>query len=112
MKTKLRFGVGIILLVNFDLVAATLYVSSESMNPTPPYASWGTAATNIQDAVDAALPEAVVMVSNGVYAGGLAVNKPLTLLGVNGPRFTLIDASLVGFGTRCVSMTNGVKLSG
>ena len=44
------------------------YVASGNANPLPPYTSWATAATNIQDAVDAAAPRGDVLVSNGLYA--------------------------------------------
>src|SRR5262249_55027002 len=90
----------------------TLYVSLASLNPTPPYATWATAATNIQDAVKAAAGGDTLLVTNGVYAGGVVVSKPLTLLSVNGPQATIID----GGGTnQCVSMTylaNLASLSG
>jgi hypothetical protein len=42
-----------------------LFVALNSSNPVPPYSSWTTAATNIQDAVDAAaVPGALVWVGN------------------------------------------------
>ena len=77
-----------LLLAVSKLSAATLYVSPGSTNPTPPYATWATAATNIWKAVGAAVAHDVVVVTNGVYPGGVAVTIPLTLRSVNGPQFT------------------------
>ncbi|HEX4645531.1 MAG TPA: PKD domain-containing protein, partial [Verrucomicrobiae bacterium] len=109
--------------VIIHVVARTNFVDLGSTNPVAPYVSWATAATNIQDAVDAAsIPGAVVLVNDGVYGavvgtGGpnvVAVTKPLSVQSVHGPMATLI----VGFqstnsqGARCVFLTNGAALSG
>jgi len=130
MKTGLCLTAGIFLLAISDLSAATLYVSPASMNPTPPYATWATAATNIQDAVDAAQQGAVVLVTNGIYVtggrtaatGGLTnrvtVDRPVVLSSVNGPNLTIIQGYQLpgttnGDGAiRCVYLTNGSVLSG
>jgi hypothetical protein len=105
------------------------YVVSSGSSPGAPYSSWASAATNIQDAVDAAtVPGALVLVSNGVYQAGaravygmsnrVAVTKPVTVQSVNGASVTKI----VGFrvptfvygssAVRCVYLTNGAALSG
>jgi hypothetical protein len=96
--------------------AEVRYVDLTSTNPTPPYTNWATAATNIQDAVDAAVAGDQVLVTNGFYeAGGrpgtgrVVVDKPVAVQSVNGPQFTAIAGSL---GTRCVYMVNGVLLTG
>jgi hypothetical protein len=102
-------GGGVNATVTVHVVTHPYYVAASGNNPQPPYASWSTAATNIQDAVDVAAVGALLLVSNGVYAGGITVVYPLTLLSVNGPQFTVIN----GGGTkRCVSLTNGASLTG
>ena len=109
MKNPISLTSITLLLAVSNLSAATLYVLLGSTNPTPPYATWATAATNIQQAVGTAAAGDVVVVTNGEYAGGVAVTKPLALRSVNGPQFTVIN----GGGTnRCVSLTNGASLSG
>ena len=137
MKHSLHLAVITLLLAASKLSAATLYVSLGSTNPTTPYTNWATAATNIQDAVDAAAAGDRILVSNGVYAtGGRAgggtgdsgsrvfVNKPVTLLSVNGPQFTIIRGDQVinppppgghdnqVIGPRCAYLTDGASLSG
>jgi hypothetical protein len=92
------------------IVPPVFYVTLNSTSSVPPYGSWATAATNIQDAVNAAsVPGTVVLVSNGVYQGGLNVAQPLTVRSVNGPDLTVID----GGGTNeCVYLTNDAVLVG
>src|SRR5215471_21468817 len=78
------------LLLAFNTFAATLYVDQNSTNATPPYTSWATAATNIQDAVGAAVAGDDVVVTNGTYAGGVSINKPMIVRSVTGAEFTTI----------------------
>jgi hypothetical protein len=120
--------IALTLLWSFTSFAATLYVSLESASPAPPYATWSTAATNIQDAVDAASAGDEVVVTNGAYASGavmangesnrVALTKPLVLRSVNGPSATVIEGYQVPGTTngetaiRCVYITNGATLIG
>jgi len=106
----------------------THYVSAASTNPTPPFLSWATAATNIQDAVDAAAPGAEVIVANGAYQSGqrsvglsrnrIVVAKPVKVKSLNGPVFTVIRGYQPGgiwytrSALRCVYLANGAALSG
>jgi Concanavalin A-like lectin/glucanases superfamily/Immunoglobulin domain len=113
---------GVSATVDIQVVPApTNYVVTANTLANAPYSSWSTAATNIQDAINAAaVPGTLVLVSNGLYqAGGLVVNGetdlvavaafPLTVQSVNGPAATLIN----GNGTvRCAYLTNGAMLTG
>ena len=85
-----------------------LLVWQGSPSPVPPYATWATAATNIQDAVDASLVGDDIVVTNGVYAP-VTVNTPLTLQSVNGPGVTVING---GGAVRCLYLTNSAVMVG
>jgi hypothetical protein len=118
MKTTVCASIAAAFLANTAL-AAVRYVDVNSTNATPPYTSWASAATNIQDAVDAAVAGDEIVVTNGIYAtGGRAVNgstnrvtvdKSLTVRSVSGPQSTVIDGGGI---FRCVYLTNEANLSG
>lgn len=110
-------------------LGAIHYVDVNGKNAVPPYTDWSTAATNIQQAVDAADPGDQVLVTNGVYKTGgrpanglltnrVAVTKPVTIQSINGPLVTsvkgyqdLVSGTAMG-AVRCVYLTNGAVLSG
>jgi hypothetical protein len=130
MKPKLKlFAAGLLLARIGGVLAATRYVDQNSTNATPPYTTWSTAATNIQDAVDAAVAGDEIVVTNGIYANGgravygtltnrVTVDKPVSVRSINGPLFTMIRGRQVpgttnGDGAiRCVYLTNGARLAG
>ncbi len=72
--SRLRFATGAAILVLLFVVSSlygdTHYVSLTTKNPMPPFTTWTTAATTIQQAVDAATAGDEVVVTNGVYATG------------------------------------------
>ena len=102
------------------------YVNLNNTAPLAPYTSWATAATNIQDAIDAVNQAgALVLVSNGIYATGgravygalsnrVAIVNPVTVRSVNGPAMTIIQgAGPVGdSAVRCAYVGNNAVLEG
>jgi hypothetical protein len=109
MKTKLNLlFAGLFLAATSSALATVRYVNVNNANPTPPYTNWVTAATNIQDAVDAAGAGDEIVVTNGTYAP-VTVNKPLTLQSVNGPDVTVIDGGGVA---QCAYLTNNAVIMG
>lgn len=106
----------------FDAAALTRYVDLNSPNPMPPYTSWAIAATNIQDAIDAADAGDLILVTNGVYSAGgrvvhgavtnrVALIRPVTVQSVNGPANTIILGGGSGL-VRCAYLTNDAVLAG
>lgn len=109
--------------------AATYYVNAANPTPVSPYASWLTAATNIQDAIAMTTNGDTVLVTNGLYNSGgesvdglitnrVTIDKGITVQSVNGPAVTVIQGAWDATSTngpgavRCVWMTNNTILSG
>jgi parallel beta-helix repeat protein len=103
------------------------YVNISNTMPAYPYATWATAATNIQDAVSAAGPAGhrLVLVADGVYAAGggvvcgtitnrVVLTNNVTLRSVNGPQSTSIKGKGPnGSGAiRCVYVGVGCCIEG
>lgn len=113
--------------VTFATPPVTLvnFVAPGSTNPAFPFATWETAATTIQDAIDVAVDGATIWVTNGVYATGsqlppslsstrVALTKPVTVRSVNGPAVTQITGQKPNGSSaiRCAYVGNGAELIG
>lgn len=126
------FQLGAILLLTWLCAArATVYyVDINSTNPTPPYATWGTASTDIQSAIDAATNGDTILVNDGDYqtggrvaSGGLVTNRvvidqAVTVESLDGPAVTIIqgyqqNSIIAGSNAvRCVYMATNAALLG
>src|SRR6476620_9394009 len=119
MKTHTLPLASLVILTSLLRTAATvLYVDVNSTNSSPPYTGWATAATSIQQAIDAATNGDVVLVNDGIYQSGsaaanganrVAVNKAVLVQSANGAASTIIDG---GQAMRCVYLANGAALAG
>ena len=80
------------------------YVSLTGGNVYP-YENWANAATNIQDAIDAAAASETVLVTNGTYnlSGAILMTNSLTLVSVNGRDVTTISGGRNG---SCLDLAN------
>ena len=120
----------VFLLMGFgkNAVADTHFVWTNSPNPGSHFLTWDTAAHSIQDAVDAAASNDVVLVTNGSYSvGGWAVHGAMTnrvaitnairVQSVNGWSNTFIVGNTGAGGpgddaVRCAYLGEGAVLAG
>lgn len=104
-------------------------VNAAGINPVIPFSTWGSAATNIQDAINAAAAGDIVLVTNGVYSAGgmvmasnltnrVALNKAVTVVSANGYQSTIIQGAWDPIATngpgavRCAWVGDGAMLIG
>src|SRR5271167_3844252 len=99
---------GLVLFLATNALAETHYVDVNSTNPVPPYADWSTAATNIQDAVNASTNGDLILVTNGVYRC-VVVTNVLTIQSINGSAATVINGGNTNY---CISLADGDAISG
>ncbi|MEI2722106.1 MAG: PKD domain-containing protein [Verrucomicrobiota bacterium] len=106
------------------------FVNAGNPAATAPYTNWVTAAGNIQDAIDAASADAVILVTNGIYNTGgkltdvfdvtnrIALDKPVTVVSVNGPFQTAVEGQWDPVSTngvnavRCALLSSNSSLAG
>lgn len=124
MKIRLASVAALSCFMPFVAAAATRYVDASPHTPVSPYTSWATAATNIQDAINAAAFGETILVNDGVYKFGgfngvgnhvavtariYSFSKYPTIQSVNGPEVTIIKGQS---GYACAHLTSGTVLSG
>ena len=112
--------------VSSDTVSVTIvesyvtHVDVASTNPVYPYTNLTTAATNIQDAIDAHLYlGGTVLVNDGIYTNGgnwdgrVVIHKRLYVRSMNGPATTIIHGGTNAmWGTRCAYLQRHAVLAG
>ena len=88
-----------------EIVPTPVHYVSTNGSSVWPYTNWVTAATDIQDAVDAAAAGNTVLVSNGTFTSSseITVFKAITIESVNGPDVTIVDGQNAH---RCLNLGN------
>ena len=102
--------------------SSTAYVvppGTPGVVPTAPYASWETAATNVQDAIDAAAADSNVRVRKGVYLieKELTIAKRIRLISVGddggiAPEETIFDGGYPAQSNRCLLCSSACSIHG
>jgi len=103
----------------------TFYADANGTNPTAPFSSWATAATNLQDAAQVACAGGTILVNDGFYQFGgsvgfglltnrVTLTRPMNLQSVHGAAATVIVGNPVNDDTavRGVLLVNGCTMSG
>ena len=107
----------LLLIVGSSLAYADRYVAPTNAGAAPDYETWAKAATNIQDAVNAAAASETVWVTNGTYylTNQVDVQANITIKSVNGRGVTIIDGNNYDgkpVTNRCFILRSGDVLDG
>ena len=100
----------LIFFVSQKIFADTYYVSTNGTHISP-FSNWEYAATNIQDAVDVASSNDIVLVNDGTYypTNQISVTNDITVKSVNGAENTIVDGSNTN---RCFYINSGITIDG
>ena len=84
----------------FVAYGESVHVVVSNENPVFPYATWETAATNLNDAFAAVQRNGTILMGEGTYllTDERTIDFPMTLRGDKGPEQTVLDAHALGTG--------------
>ena len=119
--SKNAFAALFFIFISTQIFAFTRYVSTTGASSYP-YDTWATAATNIQDAVNAAIDGDTVLVGPGTYSTGggsndyglsrVVITNGVAVQSLDGPQTTIIEGSKSSY-IRCAYINHsGAALLG